>query len=482
MIPERVDEEYFQKWYQMVGGRTEWLKYPAIEDLGPEHLKISKLNELRRIVIHHSGFTAGNASLFRWYHQRANGWPDVGYHYIIGNGRGGYSTKGGVENGRPEHLQGAHAKGNNQDSLGICLIDNPNHFKTTQPSDVELLALENLLFFLFSFSGGPLEILRHSQLNGTGCPGPMVPVEKLAARVQQRWNSSLHHKTVDRTLDLRRLFRDGTVDWKKPSKEISRFKARGITRLVLPYHWRDSPWEDKAILREWTTVAHDNRIPVFMYTGPFGTETRRGVASNPEWSEWFQTGADGVAVTYGGLAMFCPRSPYLRTYRLPIIMDALAEVPFDGVFFDIPWMMKGACHCSACTAVIDQGSNINDLSLNEKAVREAMAEAVLTMRRDFPCLWVGANVGAPGVWEVKDKGASPRALTGLFDELIVEFSRQQGMDNIAKVITAFLNTMYEAPGCRISHAHLPGMGVGRDNIKEIFRSDLEIGEWCSGLE
>lgn len=43
------------------------------------------------------------------------GWNGIGYHKII-------KRDGLVENGRPEYWVGAHVKGKNHDTLGVCLI------------------------------------------------------------------------------------------------------------------------------------------------------------------------------------------------------------------------------------------------------------------------------------------------------------------------------------------------------------------------
>jgi N-acetylmuramoyl-L-alanine amidase len=43
------------------------------------------------------------------------GWDGIGYHKII-------NRSGLVENGRPEYWIGAHVKGKNEVSLGVCLI------------------------------------------------------------------------------------------------------------------------------------------------------------------------------------------------------------------------------------------------------------------------------------------------------------------------------------------------------------------------
>ena len=43
------------------------------------------------------------------------GWDGIGYHKVI-------CRSGEIENGRPEYWMGAHVKGKNHESLGVCLI------------------------------------------------------------------------------------------------------------------------------------------------------------------------------------------------------------------------------------------------------------------------------------------------------------------------------------------------------------------------
>ena len=50
------------------------------------------------------------------------GWDGIGYHKII-------NRSGKIENGRPEYWVGAHVKGKNKISLGVCLIGKNNFTK-----------------------------------------------------------------------------------------------------------------------------------------------------------------------------------------------------------------------------------------------------------------------------------------------------------------------------------------------------------------
>ena len=60
------------------------------------------------------------------------GWDGIGYHKII-------CRSGKIENGRPEFWKGAHVKGQNDYSLGVCLIGR-NKFTKKQ-----FLSLEKIL-------------------------------------------------------------------------------------------------------------------------------------------------------------------------------------------------------------------------------------------------------------------------------------------------------------------------------------------------
>jgi len=55
-----------------------------------------------------------NASFIHKMHL-SFGWDGIGYHKVI-------LRNGKVENGRPEYWVGAHVKGKNKISLGVCLI------------------------------------------------------------------------------------------------------------------------------------------------------------------------------------------------------------------------------------------------------------------------------------------------------------------------------------------------------------------------
>ncbi len=75
------------------------------------------MRKINEIILHCSATEKGEefdvSDIRRWHVHR--GWSDVGYHYII-------LLDGAVQVGRPLERQGAHVKGRNRNSIGICYI------------------------------------------------------------------------------------------------------------------------------------------------------------------------------------------------------------------------------------------------------------------------------------------------------------------------------------------------------------------------
>jgi N-acetylmuramoyl-L-alanine amidase len=62
------------------------------------------------------------------------GWNGIGYHKVI-------LRNGEIQNGRPEYWVGAHVKGKNSNSLGVCLIGRDFFTKNQFDSLEEILKL-----------------------------------------------------------------------------------------------------------------------------------------------------------------------------------------------------------------------------------------------------------------------------------------------------------------------------------------------------
>ncbi|MCU1311102.1 MAG: N-acetylmuramyl-L-alanine amidase, negative regulator of AmpC, AmpD [Candidatus Angelobacter sp.] len=146
------------------------------------------------IIIHHTGPLNAEGQpvdvefLDSFHQERGYGsyyWGrvyHVGYHYII-------LPNGGVQEGRPEHLHGAHAQGFNS-YLGIALVGNfsarPQRSGTpsSDPTPAQLRSLIALSKDLSRRYHIPASrILRHSDVAQTECPGQRLPYRNVVAAV-----------------------------------------------------------------------------------------------------------------------------------------------------------------------------------------------------------------------------------------------------------------------------------------------------------
>jgi len=139
----------------------------------------------RYIILHHSATDRGSAAEFDRLH-RGNGWDELGYHFVIGNGTG--SGDGAVEVGGrwPKQKHGAHCKvaGHpeyNDVGIGVCLVGNFDHYR---PTDAQIEACARVVRFLQQRYGIPRSrIYGHGQLKATHCPGRLFPYDEVFRRL-----------------------------------------------------------------------------------------------------------------------------------------------------------------------------------------------------------------------------------------------------------------------------------------------------------
>jgi len=97
-----------------------------------------KLSDIRSIALHHSLTTSGSAEAFARYHVTTNGWPGIGYAYVIG--------RDGIVYQCWDHTTVSYHVGNsNKHALGICLVGD---FRTQQPTSEQYAAALELVRWL----------------------------------------------------------------------------------------------------------------------------------------------------------------------------------------------------------------------------------------------------------------------------------------------------------------------------------------------
>ena len=134
------------------------------------------MRKIDLIIVHCSASTFGNVEVIRHWHSdpkpKGRGWSDIGYHYVINNGKAGkydeyeeYSKDGFIEEGRPLFKAGAHCKGHNTNSIGICMIGDGEY------TEKQYVALGNLLRgLLVQFDLEADDIKPHSEYANKSCP------------------------------------------------------------------------------------------------------------------------------------------------------------------------------------------------------------------------------------------------------------------------------------------------------------------------
>lgn len=133
-------------------------------------------NSVRYIIVHHTERNNDFPAFIRFRHMYLRGWDDIGYHYLIGNKRP-FTRDGHLYAGCMENCVGAHARGYNDQSLGICLIGN---FNKSNPSPKQL---ETLISFLKEkgeqYQISNCNILGHRELPNVtkSCPGKNLDMD-----------------------------------------------------------------------------------------------------------------------------------------------------------------------------------------------------------------------------------------------------------------------------------------------------------------
>lgn len=126
------------------------------------------MRDINLIVVHCSATKPSQdisaADVDRWH--KAKGWIGIGYHYFV-------KLDGTLELGRPEDITGAHAKGNNAHSIGVCYaggIDANGKPEDTR-TELQRTTLVNLLKDLRSRFPNA-QIVGHRDLKGVAkaCP------------------------------------------------------------------------------------------------------------------------------------------------------------------------------------------------------------------------------------------------------------------------------------------------------------------------
>lgn len=125
------------------------------------------MRKIERIIVHCSATPEGaniKTDTIRRWHVKGNKWKDIGYHYVV-------ELDGKVGKGREEKTTGAHTKGKNSTSIGVCYVGGLDQEK--RPKDtlrgVQLGSMEQLLMDLLTrYPDATLH--GHNEFASKACP------------------------------------------------------------------------------------------------------------------------------------------------------------------------------------------------------------------------------------------------------------------------------------------------------------------------
>jgi N-acetylmuramoyl-L-alanine amidase len=125
------------------------------------------MRPITKVIIHCSATPPSmdiGADTIRGWHVNGNKWADIGYHYVV-------RLDGKIEEGRGIDAVGAHTRGENTSSIGLCYVGGVGEDK--QPKDTrtpeqkktlrELTSALAVLFPEVSFHG-------HNEFSAKACP------------------------------------------------------------------------------------------------------------------------------------------------------------------------------------------------------------------------------------------------------------------------------------------------------------------------
>lgn len=125
------------------------------------------MREINKIIVHCADTPEGRdvktEEIKRW-HTEERGWSDIGYHWVV-------ELDGSVHAGRAEEVSGAHCKGHNSDSIGICYVGgsdasgNPKDTRTQEQKEALAALISDLLD-----RHTEAEVFGHRDFSEKACP------------------------------------------------------------------------------------------------------------------------------------------------------------------------------------------------------------------------------------------------------------------------------------------------------------------------
>jgi len=125
------------------------------------------MRKIDKIILHCAATKEGHnikMETIKSWHVKGRGWSDIGYHYLI-------ELDGSVKMGRPIDRIGAHTKGYNSTSIGVCYVGGIDADKKPKDTRTEAQrdAMDNLIASLQD-RFPKATIHGHNEFSAKACP------------------------------------------------------------------------------------------------------------------------------------------------------------------------------------------------------------------------------------------------------------------------------------------------------------------------
>jgi len=124
------------------------------------------MRKINKVIIHCSdtyhNMDIGCKEIRKWH--KARGWNDIGYHYVI-------RRDGTLETGRPIETIGAHCKGQNRYSIGVCFVGGKaGKGDISDNFTLEQMQIGRMLMHDFKNANPDITFHGHNEFSSKACP------------------------------------------------------------------------------------------------------------------------------------------------------------------------------------------------------------------------------------------------------------------------------------------------------------------------
>ncbi len=251
----------------------------------------------------------------------------------------------------------------------------------------------------------------------------------------------------------------GRFDFASYKKYLLSLKETGFTEVEhAGSHLKYASQRNR--LKNAVEEIHTHGMKAYFYTGVFGTEN---LYQNKELMPFAQLDQHGNILGYAGkslvTAMMCPASGYIDHVILPKLLDRMHLAHFDGMFFDIPWVMKSGCYCANCKDQRENGAN------NAILVRNALLRIVSALKKEHPSLSICINASAPTIHDNRYSGGHIDNMKGVFEEYLTEWNPYRWKQDVS-IVSKCIEYAGKTVKGRLLHATTVTNRQGRMYTKE----------------